>query len=257
MQLAACYIEPDSRYCLSRVTTKAVRDGGGYVISGKKCVVLNGGHAENYLVVARTSGDSNDQSGISCFIVPNGVSGLSVDNYRMNDGVPAADLVFTDVRVPESSVLGAIGDGFKALESVVARATFAACAESVGIMDELLNKTVEYTKTRKQFGVPISSFQALQHRMVDMFIACEQSRSMLLMAACELDQGSESSLKAVSATKARVGQAARLVGQEAVQIHGGIGITDELDISHYFKRLTSIENLFGSVDYHVGRYMSA
>lgn len=256
LQLATAYAEADSRYNLASVGTTATKSGDAYTINGNKVVVLNAPAADKILVVARTSGDKLDREGISVFMVDAGSEGLTTRNYTNVDGHRAAEVHLNNVKVGADALLGAEGQALSALEKVIDRAAVAVSAEAVGAMDSLLKKTVEYAKTRKQFGVAIGTFQALQHRMSEMFIECQLARSIVIMAAMTLDgNGSDADkAKAVSAAKSRVGRAMRKVGQEAVQIHGGIAVTDELDVGHFFKRVTTIENLFGNTDYHTLRY---
>ncbi len=258
LQVATAYAEADSRYNLASVATSARRDGDGYIIKGDKILVLNGPSADKLLVIARTSGNTLDSEGISAFVVDATSTGISKREYPTVDGHRAAEIHFNDVKVNADALLGAEGHALPALQKALDRATLAVSAEAVGAMDCLLKKTVEYAKTRKQFGVAIGTFQALQHRMSEMFIECQLARSIVIMAAMKLDSsaGDGEKAKAVAAAKARVGRAMRKVGQEAVQLHGGIGVTDELDVGHYFKRLTSIEHQFGNTDYHLARYAS-
>jgi alkylation response protein AidB-like acyl-CoA dehydrogenase len=256
MQLATAYAETDSRWNLACVATSATKSGESYVINGDKIVVLNAPAADQILVVARTSGDTRDRDGISVFVVDSAAPGVTMRAYTNVDGHRAAELHLQDVKVTAEALLGSEGKALAALEKVIDMATLAVCAEAVGAMDCLLKKTVEYAKTRKQFGVAIGTFQALQHRMSEMFIECQLARSVVIMAAMKLDSSAADAekAKAVSAAKSRTGRALRKVGQEAVQIHGGIAVTDELDVGHYFKRVTTIENLFGNTDYHTLRY---
>src|SRR5690554_1548393 len=256
LQLATAYAEVDSRYNLAAVATQAKRADDYYVISGDKVVVLNGPAADKLLVVARTAGEQFDREGISVFVVDGSADGVSRRSYTAVDGHRAAEISLRDVKVPASALLGEEGQALPALETAIDRAALAVSAEAVGVLDTMLAKTVEYTKTRKQFGVAIGTFQALQHRMAEMFIECELARSIVIMAAMKLDSATdrEEAAKAVAAAKSRVGRAMRTVGQESVQIHGGIGVTDELDVGHYFKRVTGIENLFGTTDHHTQRY---
>jgi alkylation response protein AidB-like acyl-CoA dehydrogenase len=258
LQLATAYAEADSRYNLASVGTTARKDGDGYLINGDKVLVLNGPAADKILVVARTSGDKLDREGVSVFIVDGATSGLSRRVYTAVDGHRAAEVHLKGVRVSAEALLGEEGNALAALERAVDRATLAVCAEAVGAMGCLLKKTVEYTKTRKQFGVAIGTFQALQHRMSEMFIECELARSIVIMAAMKLDSSATDAekAKAVAAAKSRIGRAMRKVGQESVQLHGGIAVTNELDVGHYFKRVTTIENLFGNTDYHTLRFMT-
>jgi len=254
-QAALAHVEPQSRYDLASVATTATPDGDDYVLSGSKGVTLNGGNADFLVVSARTSGATTDPEGISLFVVPADAAGLSRRAYPTVDGHQAAEIDLEDVRVPAANRLGPDGQALETIVAVTNEATLAVCAEAVGIMQIMTHKTVDYSKSRVQFGVPIGSFQALQHRMVDMLTACEQSYSLLLwatMLAAE-DAGSEEARRAVSSIKYQVGTAGKKVGQEAVQIHGGMGVTWELDIAHYFKRLTVIGQLFGNADYHLDR----
>lgn len=253
-QAAFAHVEPQSRYELGNVATTAVADGGDFILSGHKSVVLNGGAADFFVISARTSGEQRDQDGISLFIVPADAAGVSREAYPTVDGMQAAEVVLDGVRVPAVNLLGDAGTGFGAVDAVMLEATLAVCAEAVGIMQIMTHKTVEYSKSRVQFGVPIGSFQALQHRMVDMLTACEQSYSLLLWATMLAANGlDDEARRAVSSIKYQVGTAGKKVGQEAVQLHGGMGVTWELDIAHYFKRLTAIGQLFGNADFHLDR----
>lgn len=256
LQLATAYAEADSRFNLASVGTAAVKNGDSYTLNGSKILVLNGPAADKLVVIARTSGSQFDREGISAFLVDASAAGISTRAYTAVDGHRAAEIHLKDVKVPADALLGEEGGALAALEAVVDRAALAVSAEAVGAMDCLLKKTVEYAKTRKQFGVAIGTFQALQHRMSEMFIECQLARSIVIMAAMKLDSSvsAEEKAKAVSAAKSRVGRAMRKVGQESVQIHGGIAVTDELDVGHYFKRVTTIENLFGNTDHHTLRY---
>ncbi len=256
-QLAFAYAEPQGRYDLSDVTTTAEKTDTGFRLNGHKAVVLNGGIADTLIVSARTSGAQTDNDGISLFLVDAKAAGVEVQSYRTQDGARAAEVTLNGVEVSADSLLATEGKALPIIEEVIQRATLAICAEAVGAMEVAYQKTVEYTKTRVQFGVPIAKFQALQHRMADMFIEHQQAKSIVLMAAMKLDQGGEGVGKAVSAMKARIGKAGRAVGQEAVQIHGGIGVTEELDVGHYFKRLTMIELLFGNTAYHTQNFARA
>lgn len=255
LQLAFAYTEPQSRFDLASVTTTATTEGDDFLIHGHKTLVINGAAADTLVVSVRT-GDQGP-AGISLLLVDANTPGIARNTYKTVDGHNAAEITFDQVRVPRANLLGSEGAALAVIEKVIDRATLAICAEAVGAMESALEKTLEYTRTRKQFGVSISSFQALQHRMADMFIECQQARSILMMAAMQLDENDGSAPRAVSAAKSRIGKAARKVGQEAVQIHGGIGVTDELDVAHLFKRLTSIQYLFGSTDYHTGRFIAA
>jgi len=256
LQLAFAFTEAQSRYNLADVDTRAELQGDHYVINGKKSVVLNGESADKLIVSVRTAGAQRDRDGISLLLLDADTAGISRQGYATIDGQRAAEVSFDNVKVSAEQLLGAAGQALPSIEKIIDRATLAVCAEAVGSMEVVYKKTVEYTQTRKQFGVSLASFQALQHRMVDMFIEYEQARSILMMAAMQLDAGEGLAPKAISAAKSRVGKAARKVGQEAVQLHGGIGVTDELDIGHYFKRLTSVQYLYGSTDFHTQRFAS-
>ena len=248
LQLAVAFAEPGSRYSLARIATTAERSDEGWTLDGHKCVVLNAPNADTLLVSARDAGGA-----IGIFRVAPASAGLRMHGYATIDGGRAADIELDAVRLPADALLGTTAIGLAALARVIERATLCVCAEAVGAMDALLWKTVEYTKTRRQFGVAIASFQALQHRMAEMFIELEQSRSILMMALMAAEAG-EVLTRPVSAAKSRIGRAMRRLGQEAIQLHGGIGVTDELDVGHYFKRLTAIETLFGNTDFHLQRF---
>lgn len=255
LQLALAYSESQSRYDLADIQTSAKAEGEGFVLNGHKSVVLNGRFADKLLITARTSGAQTDKSGISLFIVDADTPGVTREGYPTVDGHQGADIWFNEVKLDSAQLIGELGSAYAAIECAIERATLAVCAEAVGAMSVATDKTVEYSKTRKQFNREIGSFQALQHRMANMFIEVEQAKSILLMAALKMDV-SETGLdaKALSAAKSRIGKAARLVSQESVQIHGGIGMTDELDIGHLFKRLSTIQYLFGSTDWHTRRF---
>jgi alkylation response protein AidB-like acyl-CoA dehydrogenase len=253
MHAALAFVEPQSRYDVSNVTTTATAEGDGWILSGRKGVVLNGGNAELLIVPARTSGEQCDEDGITLFAVAGDTAGISRNSYPTVDGHQAAELRFDNVRVTDDARLGETGKGYGALDATIDDATLAVSAEAVGIMQAMTDKTVEYSKNRMQFGVPIGSFQALQHRMVDMFTDCEQSYSLLIRAAVLASQESEETKCAISAVKYQVGTAGRKVGQEAVQIHGGMGVSWDLDIAHYFKRLTAIDQMLGNADWHLDR----
>ena len=253
LQAALAITEPQSRFDLANVETTANSEGDGWVINGNKGVVLNGGNAGLLIIPARTSGGSTDADGITLFAVGGLADGVTRNGYATVDGHRAAEVRLKDVLVESNAVLGDVGDGFATLDAAVDDAILAVCAEAVGIMQILTSKTVEYSKNRKQFGVPIGSFQALQHRMVDMLTECEQSYSLLLWAAMVNAEGGSDAKRAISAIKYQVGTAGKKVGQEAVQLHGGMGMSWELDIGHYFKRLTAIGQLFGNADWHLDK----
>lgn len=258
LQLGAALYEADGRYNLASVGTSAERDGENYVVNGSKILVLNGEAATQLLVSVRTQGAQRDEQGITVLMIDPASAGVQRKSYATVDGHRAAQISFKDVRVPVANCLGTEGQALSSVRRVVDRATLSVSAEAVGALDMLLQKTVEYSKTRKQFGTAIGTFQALQHRMADMFIECQLARSIVVMAAMKLDSdiSDVEKARAVSAAKSRVGRAIHKVGQEAVQLHGGIGITNELDVGHLFKRVTGIETLFGNSDFHTARYAS-
>jgi pimeloyl-CoA dehydrogenase small subunit len=251
---AFAQLEKNSRYDLHDVSTSAKKKGDGYVIDGEKFVVLNGEAADTLIVTARTKGGQRDTSGIGVFLVSGDAKGVAKKGYPTQDGLHAADISFTGVEVHGSAAIGDPENALSLIERVVDDARVAMCAEAVGAMDESLKSTVEYLKTRKQFGVPIGSFQTLQHRAADMFVALEQARSMSMFATMASDfiDAKERAIS-VAAAKVQVGKSLKFVGQQSIQLHGGIGMTMEAKIGHYFKRLTMIENSFGDTDYHLRR----
>jgi pimeloyl-CoA dehydrogenase small subunit len=251
---AFAQLEKNSRYDLQDVSTTAKRKGAGWVIDGEKFVVLNGEIADMLVVTARTKGGQRDTAGIGIFLVPGNAKGIAQKGYPTQDGLHAADISLSGVEVGADAAIGDPENSLPLIERVVDEARTALCAEAVGAMDESLKSTVEYLKTRKQFGVPIGSFQTLQHRAADMFVAVEQARSMSMFAtmASEFDDAKERAA-AVAAAKVQIGKSAKFVGQQSIQLHGGIGMTQEAKIGHYFKRLTMIENTFGDTDYHLRR----
>ncbi len=251
---ALAFAEPQARYDIENVAATAKRKGKGYVLSGRKNFVLNGDRADFLVVPARTAGANTDDTGITLFIVPADADGLSRRGYPAVDALRAAEVELDGVSVPADAVLGEVDDGLGVLRAVVDEATLAVSAEAVGIMQTMHDKTVEYSKSRVQFGVPIGTFQALQHRMVENLMACEQSRSLLYWCVMVNAAGDDAARAAISALKYQVGTAGVHVAREAVQLHGGMGVTWELDIAHYFKRMTAIDILFGNADYHLDRY---
>ncbi|PLC53374.1 pimeloyl-CoA dehydrogenase small subunit [Pollutimonas nitritireducens] len=254
LMLALAHYEPQSRYCESAVDARATRQDGRWQLTGHKAVVLGAASADHLLVSARTDGhDRVDQ--LSLFLVASNTSGLSFRHYDCHDGTRAADIVFDNVLLDDGTLVGREAHALPAIMQGIALANVAMSAEAAGIMQSLNAATLDYLKTRKQFGVPLGSFQALQHRMADMAIAAEQADSMALLAAIEMQNpDADVRLQKASGAKAFVAQKARLVGHEAIQMHGGIGVTDELMVGHYFKRLTTIASSFGDVDFHLQRY---
>ncbi|MEM9668105.1 MAG: acyl-CoA dehydrogenase family protein [Pseudomonadota bacterium] len=251
---AFAYAEPRGRYNLADLETTAKADGGGYVLNGHKAVVIGAPWATHLVVTARTSGGPRDAGGVSVFVVEKSADGVTTRDYPTVDGRRASEVYFENVSVGADAVIGDVDGGLPLIEQVVDEATAALCAEACGAMGVAHTMTVEYSRTRKQFGTPIGKFQVLQHRMVDMFMEHQQSISMTYMATLKLAEDEVERKKAVSAAKVKIGQAGRVVGQDAVQIHGGMGVTDELAVGHYFKRLTMIDAEFGNVDHHMKRY---
>jgi len=262
LKLACALGERQSRHDLRDVATRAVQDDGGWRLNGEKKVVLHGAQAGVLIVSARSAGAQRDEGGITLFAVPADAPGVVTRDVRMLDGQRAADVLLRDVRVGPDAVIGAAGAGWDILEAAADYGAGLLCAEALGAMDALFAATLDYLKTRQQFGVPIGKFQALQHRMADMYVHLEQARSMALLAAVRLAEGNAAERgpaerrRAVAAAKYRVGQAARFVGQQAIQLHGGMGVTDELPASHYFKRLSTIELTLGDCDHHLARFIA-
>ncbi len=242
---AVAMYEPHARFDTSNVLTSATQSGDGYVINGYKSMVLGGAHADKVIVLARTSGEQTDELGLSLFLADAQTSGFSAERYALMDGQQVADITFDNV---SGELICELGSAFEILQATMQVAQIALAAEAVGIMGKLNATTVEYTKTRKQFGVTISSFQALQHRMVDTFMAYEQTRSLLVGALCELTDKNvdgQQAKKITHALSALVAKNGKLIGDEAIQMHGGMGLTDELDVGHYVKRLMMINLMFG------------
>lgn len=248
LQGAFAYLERQSRYALNDITTRAEQSGDKWVINGEKTVVLNGAAAQKLIVAARTSGGQNDEAGITLCLVDAAEAGIERTAYRMTDGQEAANIRFNNVSV--EAVIGQAGEGYAVMAQVLDAARLAVCATALGAMETLNAHTVDYCKTREQFGVAIGSFQALQHRMVDMFGACENVKSLLYRAVCAAQDNSEDARRSLLALKVMVGRAGRLIGGEAIQLHGGMGMTDELSVGFFVKRLMIINTLFGDADYH-------
>ena len=260
--LAFAHGEPRSRYALSHVETRAQRvgkaGGAGWKLSGRKAVVLNGAQADRLIVSARSGGAAGEQAGISLFIVERGAAGLAVRDVPTIDGLRAAEVELKDVRVGADALLGAEGGAFAAIEQASDAGAAALCAEAVGVMEALSAQTLDYLKTRQQFGQPIGRFQVLQHRAADMFIHCELSKSMALLAAMKAGEAdARERRRAVSAAKAHLGRSGRFVSQSAIQLHGGMGVTEELPASHYAKRLTMIDFWLGDAAHHIERFGAA
>ena len=253
LQATLAFVERQARYQISNVSTTAKEDGDSWAINGAKGYVLNGDNAELLIIPARTSGEQRSPEGITLFGVHSNTDGIEIRGYQTVDGQRAAEISMKNVSVSVDQVIGEIGAGYRAMDGAIDDATLAVCAEAVGIMTVLTEKTIEYTKGRVQFGVPISSFQALQHRMVEMYTACEQSRSLLMWATMTVAEDHEDSARAIHSLKYQIGTAGTRVGEEAVQMHGGMGVIWELDVAHFFKRLTAINVMFGDADWHLDR----
>lgn len=250
------HTEPNARYELTRVETRATRKGDQYVLNGHKAHVLGGSAANILLVSARTAGEATSENGISLFLVSRNMPGLTIKDYPTFDGHREAEVILKDVSVPGSARVGAEGGAYAAIERANDIAIAALCADAVGAMKATLDGTIEYLRTRKQFGQPIGRFQALQHRAAEMLMHYEQSKSMSLFAAIRCnDEDRQERRRVVSAAKVTIGRACRYIGQQAVQLHGGMGMTDELNISHYFKRLAAIELSFGDTDSHIEQFI--
>jgi alkylation response protein AidB-like acyl-CoA dehydrogenase len=256
LKLAFAHVEAAARHTLAHVATRARADDGGYLISGVKRAVPHGACADLLVVSARTDGDDSDVDGLSLFVVERDAPGVAFTALRMLDGTRAADVTFDEVRVPAQALIGTLDCALPLIEEVIDFATALACAEAVGAIKSANDATLEYLKTRKQFGVAIGSFQALQHRMVDLAIEYEQAKSIALLACSAVDTEHDASVRArtVSAAKARIADACRKVSQESIQLHGGMGMSDEVKISHTFRRLTAIAQQFGDADHHLARF---
>lgn len=253
-QWAFAFAETKTGYDLSRVDTTAERTGKDYVLTGSKLAVLNAHCADHLIISARIAGEAGEHAGITLFIVDTDSPGVVCENFVAVDGSRGAHVLLNNVQLGEAQVLGDEGLGLPLVESVIDTAIVALGAEALGAMQVLLDATVEYTKTRKQFGQPISKFQSLQHRMAEMYMKVEETRSLLLNAAIALDEASDESAAACAAVKVKVSEAGRFVAQEAVQLHGGIGMTDELCVGHHYKRLMILAKLYGDEAYYLQKY---
>lgn len=255
-RLALACTEPGSRYDQTAIAASARRDGEGWVLDGSKINVIGAPQAHQLIVSARTSGKSGEADGVSLFLVPANAGGLTQKTYRTQDSLRAADITLTGVKLGADALIGTAGQGLAALDEALDFVSALLCAEAVGAMKFACDTTLEYLKTRKQFGVPIGAFQALQHRMVDMYICTEQSRSITYLACARVDGGADAAerRRVVAAARVKIAEAARQVGQEAIQLHGGMGMTLEMKVSHTFKRLTMISQAFGDADYFIERF---
>ena len=252
LTLAFAQTERHSRWNLADVSTTAARDGAGWMIDGEKGVVVHGDTADKLIVTARIDGGQRDREGIGVFLVDAQAAGVSRRGYPTQDGLRAAEVTLTGVRVGPEAILGKPGDGLALIERVVDEAIAALCAEAVGAMAVMHELTLDYLKTRRQFGREIGSFQVLQHRAVDMLVALEQARSMAMFATMMAsEENAAERRKAVAAAKVQIGRSGKFVGQQAIQLHGGIGMTIEYKVGHYFKRMTMIDTIFGDADHHL------
>lgn len=252
--VAFAQAEPKSRWSLSDVSTAAKKDGAGWVLNGQKAVVLGGPQADHLLVTARTAGAQRDAKGVSLFLVPKNAKGVTTRDYPTMDDTRASEVYLENVGVGAANLIGAADAALPLVERLVDEGNAAYCSEAVGCLRMMTALTQEYARTRKQFGRAIAEFQVIQHRLVDMFMATEESVSMALLATIKLADSDAERAKAVSAAKVSIGKHGRFVGQAAVQIHGGMGVTDEMRVGHYFKRVTMLDASFGNVDHHLKRY---
>lgn len=248
LQGAFAYLERQSRYVMSDIKTRVEQRAGQWVLNGEKTVVVNGGAAQKLIVAARSAGEQSSESGLTLLLVDASSKGISRTVYRMTDGQEAANITFNDVEA--EAVIGSPGEGYALMSTIVDAARLAVCANALGAMEALNAQTLQYCKTREQFGVAIGSFQALQHRLVDMFGACENVKSLLYRAVCAVQDHSPDARRSLLALKVMVGRAGKLIGGEAIQLHGGMGMTDELSVGFYVKRLMIINTSFGDADYH-------
>ena len=254
LQITLAYAEEQSRFDIEDVATAAREEDGGFVINGKKSMVLNAESADKIIVVTRTSGSQVDENGISLFIVDASSEGVERQNFPTVDGLRASEITFEDVKVSSEALVGEKDKGFKILQAVVNDAILALSAEAVGAMEVLYKDTVEYTQQREQFDHALSDFQVLQHRMVDMFMEYEQCKSLLFRATLETVEDPDLAQRTVHALKHLIGKSGIFVGESAVQLHGGMGVTEELRIGHFFKRLLVIDSQFGNADFHLDKF---
>ena len=253
-QLALAYAEQQSRFDLEDVATSARQEGDKYIINGQKSMVLNAESADHIVVVARTNGGQVDEEGITLFLVDSDSKGLERNNFPTVDGLRASEITFENVEVNLDRMIGEIDKGFSILRTITNNAILALCAEAVGAMEVLYKDTVEYTQQREQFDHPLSDFQVLQHRMVDMFMEYEQCKSLLFRATMETIQDPDMAQRTIHALKHLIGKSGIFVGENAVQLHGGMGVTEELRVGHFFKRLLVIDSQFGNADFHLDKF---
>ena len=253
--LSFAHIEPTSRFNLCHIRTTATKQGDCFVVDGEKAIVHNAETADYFILSTRTEGDINDENGITLFLVPSNSSGIEMRSYPTIDGLRASEISFNSVKVDKQNVLGELNKAAESIQQVVDRACVLLCAEAAGAMDTAVKLTVDYIKNREQFGQAIGSFQVLQHRAVEMLGAKDFSRALTYRAAGAIDQSNASErMRAVSAAKVEMGRSGKLIGQEGIQLHGGMGMTDDMPIGHFFKRLTMIDAIFGNVDFHRKRF---
>ena len=253
--LSFAHIEPTSRFNLCHIRTTATKQGDCFVVDGEKAIVHNAETADYFILSARTEGDINDENGITLFLVPSSSRGIEMRSYPTIDGLRASEISFNSVKVDKQNVLGELNKAAESIQKVVDRACVLLCAEAAGAMDTAVKLTVDYIKNREQFGQAIGSFQVLQHRAVEMLGAKDFSRALTYRAAGAIDQSNASErMRAVSAAKVEMGRSGKLIGQEGIQLHGGMGMTDDMPIGHFFKRLTMIDAIFGNVDFHRKRF---
>ena len=253
-QLALAYAEQQSRFDLEDVATSARQEGDKYIINGQKSMVLNAESADHIVVVTRTNGGQVDEEGITLFLVDSDSKGLERNNFPTVDGLRASEITFENVEVNSDRMIGEIDKGFSILRTITNNAILALCAEAVGAMEVLYKDTVEYTQQREQFDHPLSDFQVLQHRMVDMFMEYEQCKSLLFRATMETIQDPDMAQRTIHALKHLIGKSGIFVGENAVQLHGGMGVTEELRVGHFFKRLLVIDSQFGNADFHLDKF---
>ncbi len=253
---AYAYAEADAHHNDFSIRTTAKRDGDFYVINGQKSVVQNGDSADKLIVTTRTSGDAEDEAGITLFVLDKTVDGLTIEGYPTVDGLHAAEIKLDNVRVSAADIVGELDQGASIIQAVANRAILALSAEAVGAMEVLYQSTIEYTKQREQFDHPLSEFQVLKHRMTEMFMEHSLAKSLCMKATMLETQASADTQRTIHALKYLIGKASRFVGQNAVQLHGGMGMTEELAIAHYFKRLMIIDAQFGNTDHHLTRFVS-
>ena len=253
-QMTLAYAEQQSRFDLEDVATSARQEGDKFIINGQKSMVLNAESADHIVVVTRTSGGQVDEEGITLFLVDSNAKGIELQNFPTVDGLRASEITFDNAEVSSERIIGELGKGFDILRVVSNNAILAVCAEAVGAMEILYKDTVEYTQQREQFDHPLSDFQVLQHRMVDMFMEYEQCKSLLFRATMETIQDPVLAQRTIHALKHLIGKSGIFVGENAVQLHGGMGVTEELRIGHFFKRLLVIDSQFGNADFHLDKF---